>query len=253
MADLSNVHHIVIGYDKIEEYNININILRNVFVKGKDLLITAIYNGGHPGLAAHVDNFIALKENKGYVWGAIDAIEKGLIFVNGLVDKREIVLLTNFDGIFFSEERYNQLIDDFIKSGRPFGAGYSPASDRGQGHSEHLFSDLMLFRREFVSSFYEGMDKVVPQRVDWECEKHMQDTLNVIGDVDKLWWQFERDDEEQQGRRYIFHKEYGFGHCHKKHNIENKLNEYDTLDLYLLKNKILTNNTGVQLLAIGYI
>ena len=113
MADLSNVHHIVIGYDKIEEYNININILRNVFVKGKDLLITAIYNGDHPGLAAHVDNFIALKENKGYVWGAIDAIEKGLIFVNGLVDKREIVLLTNFDGIFFSEERYNKLVDDF--------------------------------------------------------------------------------------------------------------------------------------------
>ena len=82
MADLSNVHHIVIGYDKIEEYNININILRNVFLKGKDLLITAIYNGDHPGLAAQVDNFIALKENKGYVWGAIDAVEKGLNFIN---------------------------------------------------------------------------------------------------------------------------------------------------------------------------
>ena len=38
MADLNKVHHIVIGHDKIEEYNININILRNVFIKGKELL-----------------------------------------------------------------------------------------------------------------------------------------------------------------------------------------------------------------------
>ena len=259
MANLSKVHHVVIGYDKIEEYKININILRNVFVKGEDLLITAIYNGNNHNeieekyKSEKVNNFIILKENKGYVWGAIDAIQKGLTFVDTLADKREIVLLTNFDGVFFSEERYNKLVDDFIKSGRPFGAGYSPASDQGQGHSEHLFSDLMLFRREFVSSFYEGMDKVVPQRVDWECEKHMRDTLNVIGDVDKLWWQFERDDEEQQGRNYIFHKEYGFGHCHGKHNIESKLNEYDTLDLYLLKNKIFTANTEISLTAIGYI
>ena len=169
MADLSKVHHIVIGYDKIEEYNININILRNVFLKGKDLLITAIYNGDHPGLAAQVDNFIALKENKGYVWGAIDAIEKGLIFVNGLVDKREIGLLTNFDGLFFSEERYNKLVDDFIKSGKPFGAGM-PRSHK------YPLTDLMLFRKEFVSSFYEGMYKVIPEKVDWECEKHILST-----------------------------------------------------------------------------
>ena len=252
MADLSKVHHIVIGYDKIEEYKININILRNVFVKGEDLLITAIYNGNNHNeieekyKSEKVNNFIILKENKGYVWGAIDAIQKGLTFVDTLADKREIVLLTNFDGVFFSEERYNKLVDDFIKSGKPFGVGFSH-------EVKHLFSDLMLFRREFVSSFYEGMHKVVPQRVDWECEKHMRDTLNVIGDVDKMWWQFERDDEEQQGRNYIFHKEYGFGHCHGKHNIESKLNEYDTLDLYLLKNKIFTANTEISLTAIGYI
>ena len=73
MADLSKVHHIVIGYDKIEEYKININILRNVFVKGEDLLITAIYNGNNHNeieekyKSEKVNNFIILKENKGYV------------------------------------------------------------------------------------------------------------------------------------------------------------------------------------------
>ena len=235
MADLSKVHHIVIGYDKIEEYKININILRNVFVKGKDLLITAIYNGSNYNeieekyKSEKVNNFIVLKENKGYVWGAIDAIQKGLTFVDTLADKREIVLLTNFDGLFFSEERYNKLVDDFIKSGKPFGAALYV-------EGEVPFTDLMLFRRKFVSSFYEGMAKVNPfpprrEGDKWNCEKHMCGTLKVIGEMDSLWWQFERDDEEQQGRSYIFHKEYGFGHCHGKHNIEKKLNEYGAFNI----------------------
>ena len=263
MADLSKVHHIVIGYDKIEEYKININILRNVFVKGKDLLITAIYNGNNYNeieekyKSEEVNNFIILKENKGYVWGAIDAIQKGLTFVDTLTDRRDIVLLTNFDGFFFSEERYNKLVDDFIKSGKLFGAGFSH-------EVKHLFSDLLLFRKEFVSSFCEGMDKVKAERVDWTCEKHVGSTLNVIGSVDKLWWRFERDNNEQQGRNYIFHKEYGFGHCHGKDNIEDKMNEHDTLDLYLLNNKIFTGTgqldlfathrgSRVPLTAVGYI
>ena len=223
LDSLSKVHHIIIGYDKIEEYNININILRNVFLKGKDLLITTIYNGDHPGLAAQVDNFIALKENKGYVWGAIDAIEKGLNIINTMPASREIVLLTNFDGIFFSEERYNWLIDDFIKSGKPFGAGM-PRSHK------YPLTDLMLFRKEFVSSFYEGMYKVIPEKVDWECEKHILSTLKVIGDVDKLWWKFERDTEWNGGRGYTFHKKYAFGHLHAKDNIKIKMDEYDTYE-----------------------
>ena len=237
MTDLSKVHHIVIGYDKIEEYKININILRNAFIKGGDLLITAIFNGSNYNeLEARyqgnkVNNFIILRENRGYVWGAIDAIQKALTFVDTLADKREVVLFTNFDGIFFSEERYNKLIDDFIKSSKLFGAGFCIIEGEVP-----LFCDLMLFRREFVSSFYEGMAKVNPAPPRWEgdkwnCEKHMWATLNIIGDADKLWWRFERDDESQDGRSYIFHKEYGFGHCHGKHNIEKKLNEYGTFNI----------------------
>ena len=232
MANLSKVHHIVIGHDRTREYEVNINILRNAFVKGKDLLITAIYNGSNPHPLADVDNFIVLEENKGYVWGAIDAIEKGLSFVNTLKDKRDIVLLTNFDGIFFSEKRYNKLIDDFIKSGKSFGAGF-----RWPCFGEmHLFCDLMLFRREFVSSFYEAIAKINPMPPRWKgdkwnCEKHMWGALKVRGSVYKIWWQFERDDEEQDGRNYIFHQEYGFGHCHGKDNIEAKLNEYDTFNI----------------------
>ena len=233
MADLSNVHHIVIGYDKIEEYKVNINILRNAFVRGKDLLITAVYNGDHPNLipthgrTAHVDNFVVLEENKGYVWGAIDAIEKGLSFANSLKDKREIVLLTNFDGLFFSEERYNWLIDDFIESGKPFGAGVGRLKT-------YPLSDLMLFRKDFVSSFHEGMYKVVTDPSvhewatdSWECEHHILSTLNVIGDVDKLWWRFERDIEWSGGRAYTFHKKYAFGHLHGNDQIHPKRDQYN--------------------------
>ena len=250
MADLSNVHHIVIGYDKIEEYKVNINILRNAFVRGKDLLITAVYNGDHPNLipthgrTAHVDNFVVLEENKGYVWGAIDAIEKGLSFANSLKDKREIVLLTNFDGLFFSEERYNWLIDDFIESGKPFGAGVGRLKT-------YPLSDLMLFRRKFVSSFYEGLEKVMPIHAarlgcaspenlkgssifaNWTCEEHMQDALKAVGDSDNLWWKFERDleDSDISSRHYVFHKEYAFGHLHGDSQIEVKMNKYDIYNI----------------------
>ena len=224
MANLSKVHHIVIGHDRTREYEVNINILRNAFVKGKDLLITAIYNGSNPHPLADVDNFIVLEENKGYVWGAIDAIEKGLSFVNTLKDKRDIVLLTNFDGLFFSEERYNWLIDDFIECGKPFGAGIPRLH-------KYPLSDLMLFRKEFVSSFCEAMQKIIPEDVDWTCEKHMRDALKVIGDTDNLWWRFERDYVEQEGRGYVFHKEYAFGHIHGTNNIEVKMDEYDIFNI----------------------
>ena len=79
------------------------------------------------------------------MWGAIDAIKTGLNFINTMESPREIVLLTNFDGIFFSEERYNWLIDDFIKSDKPFGSGMP------RSHTYPL-SDLMLFKNDFVSS-----------------------------------------------------------------------------------------------------
>ena len=245
MADLSKVHHIVIGCDRIEEYKININILRNAFIKGEDLLITAIYNGNNYPVSISpygfcyneieeeyksekVNNFIVLEENKGYVWGAIDAIQKGLTFVDTLTDKRDIVLLTNFDGFFFSEERYNKLVDDFIKSGKPFGAAFYV-------EEEVPFTDLMLFRKEFVSIFCEGIDKVMSgdeRPGGWNCELYMDAVLRCIGDLDKIWWQFERDNEEQGERRLIFQKKYGFGHCHGKDNIEFKLNEYDTFNIW---------------------
>ena len=225
MADLSKVHHIVIGFDKIEECNININILRNVFVKGKELLITAVYNGENADTIdcrIDLDNFVAIKENKGYVWGAIDAIKTGLNFINTMESPREIVLLTNFDGLFFSEERYNWLIDDFIKSDKPFGSGMPQCSH----HTIYPLSDLMLFKNEFVSSFYEGIDKVTPEN-DWECEKHMLNTLKVIGDVQSLWWEFERDPDESDGRSYTFHKKYAFGHLHGNQQIKPKRDQYN--------------------------
>lgn len=238
MADLSDVHHIVIGFDKIEECNININILRDVFIKGKELLITAVYNGGfprdpgHPDILNYVDNFVAIKENKGYVWGAIDAIEKGLSFANSLKDKREIIVLTNFDGIFFSEERYGWMIDDFIESGKPFGAGIPRLH-------KYPLSDLMIFRSDFLPRFSAGLEKVMPTEnlkesnlfADWNCEEHIRDALKAVGEIDNLWWKFERDSEWTGGRSYTFHNEYGFGHLHGASQIEVKMKEYDIYNI----------------------
>ena len=57
----------------------------------------------------------------------MDAINVGLNFA--LEGYRDIVVLTNFDGYFFSEDKYKSLIDEFIDSGKPFSSGHHQSHD----------------------------------------------------------------------------------------------------------------------------
>ena len=107
MANLKDIHHIVIGYDRVKEYVINREILRYNFPNGLDVWLTTVYNGDLEKLASGCgeNTFITIPENTGYAYGALDAINAGLNFASA--SYRDIVVLTNFDGFFFNQERYD--------------------------------------------------------------------------------------------------------------------------------------------------
>ena len=45
MADLKNINHILIGYDRTKEYVINREVIRYNFPNGLDLWLTVVFNG----------------------------------------------------------------------------------------------------------------------------------------------------------------------------------------------------------------
>ena len=231
MADFKNINHILIGYDRTKEYVINREIIRYNFPNGLDLWLTAVFNGDLDKIASGCgeNTFITIPENTGYAYGALDAINAGLRFA--LAGYRDIVVLTNFDGFFFNQERYDNLIDDFIASGKPFGAGE---------HKSHHFpmSDLMLFKRDFLKEFLPLKAEVYPPRKEIDflqneyegtqlgfdnVEEWVLNGLHSIGDPNDLWWQFQRDGHP----RYRFTEKYAFGHLHEASDVINKLNEYN--------------------------
>tara|TARA_A100001515_G_scaffold114599_1_gene96106 strand:- start:54 stop:848 length:795 start_codon:yes stop_codon:yes gene_type:complete len=233
MADLKDIHHIVIGYDRVKEYVINREILRYNFPNGLDMWLTTVYNGGLEKLASGCgeNTFITIPENTGYAYGALDAINAGLNFASA--SYRDIVVLTNFDGFFFNQERYENLIDDFIASGKPFGAG------KHQSH-EFPMSDLMLFKRDFLKDFLPLKSEVYPPRKEIDflqneyegtqlgfdnVEEWVLNGLYSIGDPNDLWWQFQRDGHP----RYRFTEKYAFGHLHEASDVTTMLNKYNII------------------------
>ena len=224
MVSLKDVHHICIGYDQHIDIMINRDILRANFSEGFDLWFTVVYNGDvnlNPAGCGE-NTFIRLKENSGYAYGALDAINKGLDFA--LDGYRDIVVLTNFDGYFFSEEKYKILIEEFIDSGKPFGSGFN------ESHKMPL-SDLMLFKREFLSDLLPITPEFYPERENMEflqklyegtelrfhsVEEWVLNALYKIGEPDDLWHKITRDGHP----RYRFTEKYAFGHLH---DIEAKI------------------------------
>ena len=115
-CNLENVHHILIGYNQHHDYVINREIIRNNFSEGGKVWLTAVYNGDLDDVASGCgeNTFITITENNGYAYGALDAINEGLEFA--LHGYRDIIVLTNFDGFFFSQEKYEDLINEFRRS-----------------------------------------------------------------------------------------------------------------------------------------
>ena len=224
MANFKDINHILIGYDRVAEYVINREIFRYNFPRALEIWLTVVYNGDHEkvGSGCGENTFIRLKENSGYAYGALDAINKGLDFA--LDGYRDIVVLTNFDGYFFSEEKYKILIEEFIDSGKPFGSGFN------ESHKMPL-SDLMLFKREFLSDLLPITPEFYPERENMEflqklyegtelrfhsVEEWVLNALYKIGEPDDLWHKITRDGHP----RYRFTEKYAFGHLH---DIEAKI------------------------------
>ena len=229
MSDLKDINHILIGYDRTKEYVINREILRYNFADGVDLWLTTVFNGDLDQIASGCgeNTFITIPENTGYAYGALDAINAGLRFA--LAGYRDIVVLTNFDGFFFNQERYI----NFIASGKPFGAGENKS---------HRFpmSDLMLFKKEFLKDFLPLKAEVYPPRKEIKflrneyegtqlgfhnVEEWVLNGLHSIGDPNDLWWQFQRDGHP----RYRFTEKYAFGHFHEASDLIKMLNQYNAV------------------------
>ena len=233
MADLKNVMHIVIGTDRNLDYILNREIIRYNFPNGLDLWLTTIYNGNMNNIASGCgeNTFIRLEENNGYAYGALDSINEGLEFAQNA--HRDIVVVTNFDGFFFSQTKYENLIDSFIDSGKPFAAGI---------HQSHEFpmSDLMIFKKEFLNEILPILPEVNEERKKNEflqkeykgtelgfdnVEEWVFNALTKVGNPDDLWWKFERDGHQ----RYRWTEKWAFGHLHEENMKREKISNYKTI------------------------
>lgn len=230
MKDFKDVHHILIGYDRVDEYVINRELIRYNFPGSLDLWITTVFNGDMNKIASGCgeNTFIKLDSNTGYAYGALDAINAGLEFASA--GYRDVIVLTNFDGLFFSQTKYESLIDDFLDSGMPFGAGI---------HQSHNFpmSDLMLFKKSFLKDLLPIRGEVHSSRREIEflkkeyegtqlgfdnVEEWILNALYNVGNPDDLWWKFQRDGHP----RYRWTDKYAFGHLHEMDEIKEKINQY---------------------------
>ena len=233
MANFKDINHILIGYDRVAEYVINREIFRYNFPRALEIWLTVVYNGDHEkvGSGCGENTFITLPENTGYAYGALDAINAGLDFARS--GYRDTIVLTNFDGFFFSQDHYERLIDQFIASGKPFGAGY---------HESHNFpmTDLMLFKRDFLKDLLPVTGEVHSSRKEVEflqneyegtelgfdnCEEWLLNALYKVGDPSELWWQFKRDGHP----RYRFTEEYAFGHLHEQEDVQEYMKKYGAM------------------------
>jgi len=246
MANFKDIHHILIGYDRCPEYLINREIFRYNFPRALEIWLTVVYNGDLEKIASGCgeNTFITLPENTGYAYGALDAINEGLDFARA--GYRDIIVLCNFDCFFFSQDKYEHLIDQFIASGKPFGAGY---------HESHHFpmTDLMLFKRDFLKDLLPITGEVHSSRreIDFlqkeyegtelgfdNCEEWLLNALYKVGNPADLWWHLKRDGHP----RYRFTEEYAFGHLHEQDEVKEYMKKYGTV-----KGHNITRFMGVEI------
>ena len=121
MLDPKDVHIILIGCQRTEDYRHNLEIIRyNWLDYGKKVWITTVFNGDQNDCASGCgeNTFIYLPENTGYGYGALDSFNSGLEFARS--GYRPYVAIFNFDVWFLTEEgfvkAFNQLILSIIKS-----------------------------------------------------------------------------------------------------------------------------------------
>ncbi len=160
MLDPSDVHIILIGCQRTQDYRHNLEIIRyNWSDYGKKVWITTVFNGDQNDCASGCgeNTFIHLPENTGYGYGALDSFNVGLEFAR--TGYRPYVAIFNFDVWFLTEEGFDTAMSGFIDSGKDFAAGY---------HQSHhwAMTDCMFFRREFLEKLLPIQDKALMSRKD---------------------------------------------------------------------------------------
>ena len=171
MFDPNDVHIILIGCQRVEDYRLNLEIIRyNYLDHGRKLWITTVFNGDQNQCPSGIgeNTFIYLPENRGYGYGALDSFNEGLDFAR--CGYRPYVAIFNFDVWFLTQYGFEKAMGDFIESGKSFAAGY---------HQTHhwAMTDCMFFRREFLEKLIPIQDRVLASRKSnkW-IEKEMSGT-----------------------------------------------------------------------------
>lgn len=242
--DPRDIHLVLIGHqDKILDYRILLEMLRFNFSFSDKIWITVVYNGDPNGLPSGIgeNTFILLKENSGYACGALDGFNAGLSFAAAA--HRPIVLIFNFDVWFYTENGFKLLVEEFIESGKQFGAGYIPDLSLPM-------TDCMIFRKEFLrkilpiedsilslrendlklKEMYKGTQLGFKNMEEWMLSsivKTMKDDKELSDKtVDDIWYKFQRDGAP----RYRYTEKYNLTHEHdseerkkmlKKFNVKN--------------------------------
>ena len=139
-----DIHIILIGCQRTQDYRLNLEILRYNYIDyGPMLWITTVFNGDQNKCAsgAGENTFIHLPENRGYGYGALDSFNEGLDFARS--GYRPYVAIFNFDVWFLTQGGFQKAMTEFIESGKDFAAGY---------HQTHhwAMTDCMFFKREFL-------------------------------------------------------------------------------------------------------
>ena len=153
-----DIHIILIGCQRTQDYRLNLEIIRyNYMNYGPLLWITTVFNGDQNKCAsgAGENTFIHLPENRGYGYGALDSFNEGLDFARS--GYRPYVAIFNFDVWFLTQNGFETAMTEFINSGKDFAAGY---------HQTHhwAMTDCMFFRREFLEKLLPIQDRVLMSR-----------------------------------------------------------------------------------------
>ena len=168
--DPKDVHIVLIGNDRIQDYILNLELIRYNYEYGTDLWITTVFNGDQNKLSSGIgeNTFIYLPENTGYGYGALDGFNAGLGFA--AAGYRPYVAIFNFDVWFLNGMGFKTAMSEFIDSGKDFAAGY---------HQSHKWcmTDCMFFKREFLEKLLPLEDKVLEERKTnaW-LQNEMKDT-----------------------------------------------------------------------------
>ena len=107
----------ILGHERLEYLGINLDLYSNFYFRD-ELHINIVYNGQRDltSLEGGYDSLNVLPENRGYYAGALDGINASL--VDFIESDRNVGVIHNFDYLFFYDNPFKRLIDDFIKANK---------------------------------------------------------------------------------------------------------------------------------------